>query len=45
MESLIKKIGAGKISSYEEAEKLLSDPETGLIISQTKKCNDNKNKS
>ena len=42
MESLIKKIGAGKISSYEEAEKLLSDPETGLIISQTQKCNDNK---
>ena len=42
LKSLIEKISGGKISSYEEAEKLLSDPENGLIISQTKACNDNK---
>ena len=42
LEVLIKKNGDGKISSYEETEKLLSDPEDGLIIRQIKECNENK---
>ena len=42
LEKLIKGIGDEKISSYEEAEKFLSDPKTGLIIRQTQECNANR---